>query len=351
MPCGIGVGKAIQDHQDGGFRVKKVKIGIASFAHMHAFSYANVFKQMDCVEIAGFCDLDDSRAKRVAQEFKVQRFPTYEKLAAMDSLDAVLVTTETVHHVDVALVAMEHGKHVIVEKPIATRLEDARRMIDAASEHGVKLFQCYPCRYHPSAQKAKEAISSGMAGEILGISSTNHGSMPDALNPATAWFSNKQLAGGGAVMDHTTHAADLMFWMTGWTPKHVFGIAKRLFHDNIDCDDAGMVLISFENGVAASIDPSWNRPVSYPTWGDLTMVIYGSKMTITMDMFNQNLDIFSNTCDKNAVWHSFGSDADRCMLEQYIKSIVDDLPPPVTGEDGYKALKVALMNRPKKVPT
>jgi predicted dehydrogenase len=323
--------------------VKKVKVGIASFAHMHAFSYANVLKQMDNVELAGFCDLNEARAKRVGQEFKIPRVPTYEKLAAMDGLDAVLVTTETAHHVDAALAAMEHGKHVIVEKPIATSLEDARRMVDAASRHGVKLFQCYPCRFHPSAQKAKEAIASGAAGDILGISSTNHGRMPDPGDPATAWFSSKKLAGGGAVMDHTTHAADLMFWLTGWTPRHVFGIAKRLFHDNIDCDDAGMVLISFENGVAASIDPSWNRPAAYPTWGDLTMIIYGSKMTITIDMFNQNIDVFSNTPERPAVWHPFGSDVDRGMLEQYITAIIEDLPPPVTGNDGYRALKVALM--------
>ncbi len=323
--------------------MKKVKIGIASFAHMHAFSYASVFKHMDNVDIAGFCDLDEARSKRVMQELKLPRVSTYEKLAALDGIDAVLVTTETVHHVDAALAAMEHGKHVIVEKPIATRLEDAKRMIDAASRHGVKLFQCYPCRYHPSAQRAKETIASGEAGDILGITSTNHGRIPDPRDPAIAWFSSRQLAGGGAVMDHTTHAADLMFWFTGWTPKHVFGIAKRLFHDDIDCDDAGMVLISFENGVSASIDPSWNRPVAYPTWGDLTMVIYGSKMTITIDMFNQNIDVFPNTREKNAEWHPFGADANRAMLEHYISAIAKDQAPPVSGEDGRRALKVALL--------
>jgi predicted dehydrogenase len=323
--------------------VKKVRIGIASFAHMHAFSYAQVLKQMDNVEIAGFCDLDDARAKRVGHELKIPRALTYEKLAALDGVDAVLVTTETVHHVDAALAAIEHGKHVIVEKPIATRLEDAKRMIDAASRHGVKLFQCYPCRYHPSAQRAKAAIASGEAGDILGITSTNHGRMPDPRDPATAWFSSRQLAGGGAVMDHTTHAADLMFWFTGWTPRHVFGIAKRLFHDGIDCDDAGMVLVSFENGAAASIDPSWNRPAAYPTWGDLTMVVYGSKMTITIDMFNQNIDVFINAGERSAEWHPFGSDANRAMLEDYARAIADDLPPPVSGEDGRRALKVALL--------
>jgi myo-inositol 2-dehydrogenase/D-chiro-inositol 1-dehydrogenase len=322
--------------------VKKVRIGIASFAHMHAFSYANVLKHMDNAELSGFCDLNEARAKRVEQEFKIPRVSTYEKLAALDGLDAVIVTTETAHHVDAALAAIEHGKHVIVEKPIATRSDDAKRMIDAASRHGVKLFQCYPCRYHPSAQKAKDAIASGEAGNILGISSTNHGCMPDALDPDTTWFSNKLLAGGGAVMDHTTHAADLMLWFTGWTPARVFGVARRLFHDDIDCDDAGMVLISFKNGIAASIDPSWSRPSTYPIWGDLTMMVYGSNETISIDMFNQNIDVADTTNSKKYRWHSFGSNCDQAMIEAYVSAILGDKRPPVSGEDGLKALTVAL---------
>lgn len=322
--------------------MKKVKVGIASFAHMHAFSYAEALKHMACVEVSGFCDLNDTRARRVEQLLKIPRVSDYEKLASMDDVDVILVTTETLHHVDVALAAMERGKHVIVEKPIATSLEDARRMVDSASRHGVKLFQCYPCRYHPSAQKVKEAIVRGDVGDILGMSSTNHGCMPDARDPELAWFSNNHLAGGGAVMDHTTHAADLAFWFTGWTPTHVFGVAKRLFHDDIDCDDAGMVLISFENGVAASIDPSWSRPSAYPTWGDLTMVVYGSKMTITVDMFNQNIDVVDNTSKKTYYLHSFGSNSDQAMLHDYAMAILDDKRPPVGGEDGMRALAVAL---------
>jgi myo-inositol 2-dehydrogenase / D-chiro-inositol 1-dehydrogenase len=321
--------------------MRKVTIGIASFAHIHAWSYVNVLKHMENVEIAGFCDLNEGRAERVRNELNLPFYANYDAIARSE-VDAILVTTENVYHVDAAIAALENGKDIIVEKPIATRFEDAQRMIDAARTNGRKLFQCYPCRFHPSARKVKDLIASGDLGDIQGITATNHGCMPDHDNPETAWFSTKELAGGGAVMDHATHAADLMFWFTGWTPSHVHGTAKRLFHDNIDCDDAGMILLAFENGMAASIDPSWSRPVSFPTWGDLTMIIYGTKQTIVVDMFNQNLDVYSNSIKKNATWQSFGSDADRSMLESYISAIADDTDPPVTGEDGYKALKVAL---------
>src|SRR5271157_3926246 len=197
--------------------MKGVRVGIASFAHIHAFGYASILSRMEGVLLAGFCDLQDQRADRVASTYNIARFDTYEDLVSNDEVDTILITTETVYHAQVAVSAMEHGKDVIVEKPIATTIEDAQRMIDTSQATGRKLFQCFPCRYHPSARAVKEMIDRGELGDILGITATNHGQMPDHENPETAWFSNKSLAGGGAVMDHTTHAADLIAWFTGWT--------------------------------------------------------------------------------------------------------------------------------------
>ena len=322
--------------------MKNVKIGIASFAHIHAFSYLEVLKSMEGVDILSFCDLDPARAKQVETTHRISNIDSYESLVSNDDLDAILVTTENLYHVDVALQAFENGKDVIVEKPIATTLQDAQKMIDASIKHGQRLFQCYPCRYHPSAQHVKELIESGQLGDIKGMTATNHGCMPDHTNPATAWFSNKKLAGGGAVMDHTTHVADLLFWFTGWEPKHIFGIAKNLFYPEIDSDDAGMVLVNYGNGVSASIDPSWSRPVAFPTWGDLTMTIYGSSMTVEIDMFNQNFNLFSNSSKKSAQLHSFSSNVDENMLAAYINAMRTGDDPPVNGKDGYNALKVAL---------
>ncbi|MFX0098065.1 MAG: Gfo/Idh/MocA family protein [Candidatus Hodarchaeota archaeon] len=323
--------------------MKNVNIGIASFAHMHAYSYLNVLLNLESVDVVGFCDLNQDRKKKIKNDYNIPSFPTYEKLAEQSDIDVILITTETVNHVHVAIAALENGKHVIIEKPIATTLEDAELMINTAKKHGMKLFQCYPCRYHPSAQRVKQLAEKNQLGEILGITATNHGCMPNHRNPEFQWFSDKELAGGGAVMDHTTHAADLIFWFTGWTPKSIYGVAKRLFNDEINSDDAGMVLMNFSNEKAASIDPSWSRPVSFPTWGDLNMMIYGSERTVMVDMFNQNFEIYSRSkSGKTATWQPFGSDIDYVMLKSYMNALVGDENPPVTGMDGLKALKVAL---------
>ncbi|MHA1793385.1 MAG: Gfo/Idh/MocA family protein [Promethearchaeota archaeon] len=322
--------------------MNKLKVGIASFAHIHAYSYASVLKAMNNAEIKGFCDMNKERSAKVRQLYNIKQYKSCDDLIQDPDIDVILITTENKYHSEIAIKAMENNKHVFVEKPIAVSLEDAQAMVDASRKHGMKLIQCYPCRYHPSAINAKKVIDSGKIGEITSITATNHGCMPDHDDPETRWFSIKDLAGGGAVMDHTTHAADLIFWLTGWIPDKVFGTAKTLFHDNIDVDDAGMVLIKFLNGRSASIDPSWNRPVAFPTWGDLTMIIYGSEMTIKIDMFNQNIDVHSNKNSKSTVWAPFGANIDKNMLKEYVSTILDDRDPPVTGNDGIKALKVAL---------
>ncbi|MHA1368436.1 MAG: Gfo/Idh/MocA family protein, partial [Promethearchaeota archaeon] len=191
-----------------------IRIGLASFAHIHAFSYVSVLKSMPNVEIVGFSDDHDTRAKRVQDQYALTRFGSHDELVSSKNVDLVLVTSETLYHEKIAIQAMENGKDVIVEKPIAIDLESARRMIEAEKKFGQRIFQCYPCRYHPSAKNIKKLIDAGEVGDILGITATNHGCIPDHEDSETAWFSSKKMAGGGAVMDHTTHVADLIFWFT-----------------------------------------------------------------------------------------------------------------------------------------
>ena len=322
--------------------MKPVKVGIASFAHVHAASYARVLSSMDGVDVTAFCDPMDRRAIAMEEQFHISRVANFDVLAASDDVDLVLITCETTRHADIAIAAMEHGKDVIIEKPIAATMEDARRIVASERKHGRRVFQCYPCRYHPSSQHVKKMIETGEMGRISGISATNHGCIPSHGDPETRWFSQKALAGGGAIMDHATHAADLIFWFTGWVPERVFGVARTVFHHDIDVDDAGMILVQFTDDVAASIDPSWSRPVAYPTWGNLTMTIHGERATVAIDMFNQNLDLFSSKQPKNTTWLPFGDDVDGAMLSSFIDAWRRDDSPPVSSTDGIKALQVAL---------
>jgi predicted dehydrogenase len=312
--------------------MRTVKIGIMSFAHIHAFSYANCLKQMKEVEFVGIADDDITRGEKAAEQFETKLFPNYHAL--LDAVDAVIITAENARHVDLAIAAAEAGKHILCEKPIATTIRDAQAMIDACKTHGVKLMTAFPCRFSPAMVKVKEHVDAGDIGTILAIKGTNRGKCPGG------WFVDIEKSGGGAVIDHTVHVVDLMRWLLRSEPVEVYAEISNLIHHG-NYDDVGMLTITFENGVFATLDTSWSRPESYPTWGDVTMDITGTEGMIFMDMFAQNIICYSDETMRTE-WVNWGSNIDRAMILDFVSSIANDVPVSVTGEDGLKALEVAL---------
>ena len=149
----------------------------------------------------------------------------------------------------------------------------------------------FPCRYITSVRQAKEAIDAGQIGEILAMKGTNRGSMPGG------WFIEREKSGGGAVLDHTVHVMDLMHWFTGGKAEEVYAHAETLFNDT-EIDDAGMVHVKFANGVVAVLDPSWSRNRTFPTWGDVTLEIIGTKGVLNIDSFAQKNDVYSDVTGK-----------------------------------------------------
>lgn len=313
--------------------MKPVKIGMMSFAHMHAASYAGGLKQLEDVELVGIADDEPSRAKKMAKEFGVKAFDTYDSLLATD-VQGIIVCSENIHHRRHVVVAAQHGKHVMCEKPLSTTNEDADAMVEVCRRAGVKLQTAFPCRFHPAFTELKKAVKAGTLGKILAVKGTNQGKCP------FGWFVDKKLSGGGAVIDHTVHVADLLRCMTGAEPTRVYAeIGNRMFGK--DFDDTGVLTIDFSNGMFATLDASWSRPKSFPTWGNVKMEVTGDAGVASMDMFGQKLDGFY---DKSMSYKHeyFGDDIDLALVASFARAIAEDTPVEVSGEDGAKALAVAL---------
>jgi len=311
-----------------------MKIGMISFAHMHAYSYAHAILKSQDATLAGIADDVKDRGERVADEFQTTWFPDYQDLLQTD-IDAVIICSENARHAEMAIAAAKAGKHILCEKPIATNIEDAEAMIQAAKENDVQLMIAFPCRFHAIAQEMKERIDSGEFGQILAINGTNRGSNPGD------WFVEREQSGGGAVMDHTVHVVDVMRWfMPGAEVKEVYAEVDTRFHE-IPSDDCGLLTFEFDNGVIASLDPSWSRSKSFPVWGDLTVEVVGTKGIARVDLYKQNITLHSDETMKTT-WEFWGSDSDQALINSFIKSVKENTPAPVTGEDGLRAMEVAL---------
>lgn len=312
-----------------------IKLGILSFAHVHAPHYAEAINGLEGVKLSGIYDQDEYRGKRASILFKTRYYARYKDLLR-DGVDGVIICSENVRHRELTMAAAEEGKHILCEKPIATTLEDADTMIQACKESGVRLHIAFPMRYAPAVQALKEEVEAGNVGDLLGISSTNHGKLPPG------WFQDKKLAGGGAVMDHTVHLVDLFHWIFNQEITEVYAEMGTLLHD-IAVEDCGLLSLEFEDGGFATLDCSWSRPKSFPTWGDLTMRVYGTNGVLEVEAFKQGFLSYSDR-RKSAKWEYWGTNSDLEMIQDFAKVVKGDRPKGAlaTGEDGKKALAVVL---------
>jgi len=314
---------------------KRVKFAILSFAHLHAYSYIRVVTELPEAELIAIYDDNKERLKRVAQQYSVKAVYTdYNELLKREEIDAVIITSENAKHAEMAIAAAEAGKHILCEKPIATTLKDADKMISTARKSGVKFQTAFVMRYHEATAHVKRLIDAGEIGKILVITTTNHGKYPGG------WFGDPKLAGGGSVMDHVVHTADLMRWYTGSEASEVYAIIGKNIRPKLLSEDCALLSLKFRNGTVGSIDCSWSRPDSWPIWGDVYLGVYGTNGYVVVNAFMTN--IWLAIGDKLFTWRYFGPDCDRDMIRDFIRAINEDLEPRATSWDGRQALEIAL---------
>ena len=309
------------------------KIGILSLAHMHAASYAAALQAHPGADLVGIADGDAERGRAQAEALGTAYFDSDAALLEL-GLDGVIVTSENVHHRRLVEKAAAAGvKAILCEKPLATTREEAQAMIDVCRAAGVKLATAFPCRYSPAYQRLRAQVEAGAIGDVLALRGTNHGKMPGG------WFTDTALSGGGAVIDHTVHVADLNRHLLGRDAVEVYAeIGHGFYHEA--WEDTGFLTIRYDGGVFATLDTSWSRPASYPTWGDVTLQALGTDGVLELDMFAQNLTHYGAA---GAAWVSWGSDTDAGLVADFLKLTVGQpVPLLATGEDGLAALAVAL---------
>lgn len=312
---------------------KSIKIGIISFEHMHAVSYAKVLGNINGVEIAGIADLDEFRGTRMASRFHTKYYKSYKELLETD-IAGVVICTNNHMHCQTAVDAANKGKHILVEKPFTTDIHSAEAMLKAAADNKVRIMTAFPMRFNPNVLEAKKQIDAGEIGDILCITGINHGKMPDG------WFIDPALSGGGCVMDHTVHLSDLMRWFVGSEYKTVYCESGNLIH-NKNIDDCGIVNVEFENGVFASIDCSWAHHKNYTIWPQVDMEIIGSKGVLELKAFGQTERIYdaAGMSIDDMVWNETG---DEGLIREFVEVCRTGKTPKVSGFDGAKAMEVAL---------
>lgn len=315
-----------------------IRIGILSFAHHHGEAYISNLRHMEGVELLGVADDDPMRGQTIAAQNQAQYFHTYDDLLEAKP-DGVIICTENNRHRPFVEMAASRGIHVLCEKPIATTLDDARAIVEACEKAGVLLMPAFPMRFSAPLLEIKARLDHGDFGDVYCFNATNQGEMPTKHR---AWFVDPELAGGGAIMDHTVHLVDIMRWFTGSEVEGMYARSNKIFHaDEVEVESGALEMLTFENGVFATIDASWSRPQYWPTWGGLTFEMVTQRGVVLVDAFRQNLNIYRHDWQRSN-WAYWGSDMNHAMLSEFASAIREGRSPCVTGVDGLRAVEVTL---------
>jgi len=240
--------------------------GIANGKHMPALS-----KQPQ-VEMVAFCDIIEERAQKAAKQYGVEGakvYTDYRQLLEDKSIDVVHVCTPNDSHAEISIAAMEAGKHVMCEKPMAKTAEGARRMVETAKRTGKKLTIGYNNRYRPDSLHLKAICESGQLGEIYFAKAL---AIRRRAVPTWGVFLDEEKQGGGPLIDIGTHALDLTLWMMdNYKPASVTG---SVFHKlgqkenaanawgpwdpkKFTVEDSAFGFIKMENGATIVLESSW----------------------------------------------------------------------------------------------
>lgn len=310
-----------------------LRVGFLGVAHVHAPAFASVLAAREDIQISGVFDVHSAQAQTFASNFGFSVSTSAEDLAK--NSDAIVICSENVRHADDVEIAAAAGCAILCEKPVAINAMEGGRIQKAVHHHHVNFMTAFPCPFSPGWQSAERRVKAGEIGKVVAINATNRGTYPGD------WLVNPSLSGGGAMMDHLVHVADLLHRLLGVDPMQVQATETKKLK-NGEVEDCAFVTIDYPENVFATIDSSWCRGPEYKTWGDVTMQIVGTDGVIELDLFAQGLDVFSNSSPSLRIASS-GSDMNALMIDEWILSIKEKREPRVTLSDGLKACEYAWM--------
>lgn len=250
-------------------------IGCGAIAQRrHAPEYA---ANKNC-RLVGFYDPDTARAEQLAAQYNARAYATLEELLADPAIDAVSVCTSNNTHASISEQACLAGKHVLCEKPMATRVDQAQRMIDAAKEKGRVLMIAHNQRFEPAHRIAKELLESGQMGRVLSFQTAfSHGGPEQWLNGKPGqkiWFFNRSQTGFGVLGDLGVHKLDLICWLLGDQVKRAqafIATRDKRTEDGafIPVEDNVTMILQFAGGAIGTLFASWT---SYGAEDHLTVL-------------------------------------------------------------------------------
>ena len=229
-------------------KVRTAVIGCGKVGRMHAQAY----KDLPMSDFAAVCDSDLGRAEAFAREFGVKAYADIAEMAKNSGVRAVSICTPHPIHAAAAVAALSAGMNVLVEKPLASSLEDCDAMLDAARENHVTLGVVSQRRFYPAVRRVKDAIDSGKIGRPVLGTVAMYGWRDKAYYDSDPWRGTWKGEGGGVLVNQAPHQLDILQWFMGPVDE-LYGVQTNLNHPYIEVEDTAIAVVKFKNGGVGNI--------------------------------------------------------------------------------------------------
>lgn len=298
--------------------MKKLGVGVIGVGFWGK-NHARVFSGLENARLIAVCDLDPAKAKSIGELYNVPWDTDITKFLKRADVEAVTICTPTTTHEDIALKAVEAGKQVLIEKPMANTVKGAKRILKTAEKKEAIIMVGFIERFNPAIQKAKAIIDKGEIGEVIMALAKRVSYWPERIGDV------------GVVKDTAVHDLDIMRWIFSEEPISVYARAGSLSHK---FEDYAEILLGFGGIKTGFVEANWLTPYKVRT-----LTITGSEAILSVDYITQGIRF--ETKGKNVNLTEPWKEPLMLELKHFADCVLQNKKPQVTGFDGLKVLEIA----------
>ena len=291
-------------------------IGIGFWGKNHV----RVFSELPETELKAVCDVNRERAEAIAAQYKVDAYTDSKKLLRRKDIQAVSICTYTTTHAVEAMRAIRAEKDALVEKPIASTVREAKRIVNSAERQNTLLMVGFIERFNSGVQATKSMMDKEEIGTLVSATSKRVSEWPERIGDV------------GVVKDTAIHDIDIMRYIFDEDPTAVFAKIGNLRYSKLE--DYAQIMLAFEGGKTAFVEANWLTP--YKT---RSLVVTGSRAILNLNYISQ--EITMETAGQSTTPRHVWQEPLKLELQHFANCVLNNRKPTVTGMDGLKALQIA----------
>ena len=283
-------------------------------------NHARIYKELSSTELVAICDVNPERAKAIADQYGVKAYTSSGQMLKNKEVEAISICTWSTVLAKEALKGLRAGKHVLVEKPMATNTKEAEKLCATAEQNDLVLTVGFLMRFIPGLQVIREAVEKKRIGELVCATAKRVSQWPERIGDV------------GVVKDMAIHDIDVMRFISQQDPVTVYAKMGSMKHRKFE--DYAHIMLTYQNGESAFIESNWLTP--YKT---RTLTVTGSDAIMRLDYITQDMWIEQQ---KETLQPRYPfQEPLKCELEHFAQCVLEKKKPLITGEDGVKALQIA----------